>query len=414
MLRVIQEVQPIWIVGENVLGLVNWNGGLVFDEVQADLEAEGYEVQPYVLPAAGVGAPHIRSRVWFVAYSKCPRTRGDNGAIGNERRKASQDRSEGIRQAHGKISTSRIDATSEDGTSSDTSIQRLKEQRKQPIRGKEIEPKRGDSEKPTSDPEITGYKGISKEVDDSERGGKKYRQERGGVWNDARASNIVYASNTNDQGLQGGQVNGGARSVGTRQHEQLARFVRADWHNFPTVAPIRGKYDGFSDYMVRYIKGEIYATISERYTDKDLQEVWKKFQSEEIRQKIGGLYKIQQSSLLLEVLQLCSPSNSIEKGTSVFSQEVSEISMRKLQEYGTFANTPQGRELEKQFFSEFADTLPYLSHEIALVTMEVERRTISAISKHRNESIKAYGNAIVPQVAHQIFKAIQQYKDQLP
>lgn len=67
MLRVIREVQPRWIVGENVLGLVNWNGGLVFHEVQADLEAEGYEVQPFVLPAASVNAPHRRDRVWFVA-----------------------------------------------------------------------------------------------------------------------------------------------------------------------------------------------------------------------------------------------------------------------------------------------------------------------------------------------------------
>ena len=68
MLRVIREVQPLWIVGENVLGLVNWSGGLVFEEVQADLEAKGYEVQAYVLPAAAVNAPHRRDRVWFVAY----------------------------------------------------------------------------------------------------------------------------------------------------------------------------------------------------------------------------------------------------------------------------------------------------------------------------------------------------------
>jgi DNA (cytosine-5)-methyltransferase 1 len=69
MLRIIREVQPKWVVGENVLGLVNWSGGLVFDEVQADLESEGYEIQPYVLPAASVNAPHKRDRVWFVAYS---------------------------------------------------------------------------------------------------------------------------------------------------------------------------------------------------------------------------------------------------------------------------------------------------------------------------------------------------------
>jgi DNA (cytosine-5)-methyltransferase 1 len=36
------------------------------------------------------------------------------------------------------------------------------------------------------------------------------------------------------------------------------------------------------------------------------------------------------------------------------------------------------------------------------------------LSKHRNNSVEAYGNAICPQVAHQIFKAIQQYKDQQP
>lgn len=70
MLRAIREIKPRWVVGENVLGLVSWDGGLVFQEVQADLEAEGYEVQPYVLPAASVGAPHRRDRVWFVAYSK--------------------------------------------------------------------------------------------------------------------------------------------------------------------------------------------------------------------------------------------------------------------------------------------------------------------------------------------------------
>lgn len=70
MLRAIREVRPVWVVGENVRGLISWNGGLVFDEVQTDLEAEGYEVLPFILPACAVDAPHRRDRVWFVAYSK--------------------------------------------------------------------------------------------------------------------------------------------------------------------------------------------------------------------------------------------------------------------------------------------------------------------------------------------------------
>lgn len=67
MLRAIREIQPRYIVGENVRGLTNWNGGLVFDQVQADLEAEGYEVLPFLLPACAVNAPHRRDRIWFVA-----------------------------------------------------------------------------------------------------------------------------------------------------------------------------------------------------------------------------------------------------------------------------------------------------------------------------------------------------------
>lgn len=82
MLRAIREIKPTWVVGENVFGLVNWDGGLVFNEVQSDLEAEGYEVQPYVLPACAVNAPHRRDRVWFVAKNT-----NKNGWRGFEREK---------------------------------------------------------------------------------------------------------------------------------------------------------------------------------------------------------------------------------------------------------------------------------------------------------------------------------------
>lgn len=70
MYRIIGEVRPRWVVGENVVGLLNWNRGMAFEKVQVDLEASGYETRPFVLPAAGVGAPHRRDRVWIVAYSK--------------------------------------------------------------------------------------------------------------------------------------------------------------------------------------------------------------------------------------------------------------------------------------------------------------------------------------------------------
>ena len=79
MLRAIREIQPRFVVGENVFGLINWSGGLVFDEVQTDLETEGYEVFPYVLPACAVNAPHRRDRVWFIAYTNGNGFNGSNG-----------------------------------------------------------------------------------------------------------------------------------------------------------------------------------------------------------------------------------------------------------------------------------------------------------------------------------------------
>ena len=69
MLRVIREVKPQWVVGENVRGLLNWNGGMVFHEVCADLENIGYEVQAFIIPASGINAPHQRERLWIVAHS---------------------------------------------------------------------------------------------------------------------------------------------------------------------------------------------------------------------------------------------------------------------------------------------------------------------------------------------------------
>jgi DNA (cytosine-5)-methyltransferase 1 len=70
MLRAINEIKPKFVIAENVYGITNIDGGLVFEQVCLDLEACGYEVQPYIIPACSKNAPHRRDRVWFVAYSE--------------------------------------------------------------------------------------------------------------------------------------------------------------------------------------------------------------------------------------------------------------------------------------------------------------------------------------------------------
>jgi len=70
MYRIIKECRPHWILGENVRGILSIGGGVVFEQVCLDLEAIGYQVQPFIIPACAVNAPHRRDRVWIVAHSE--------------------------------------------------------------------------------------------------------------------------------------------------------------------------------------------------------------------------------------------------------------------------------------------------------------------------------------------------------
>ena len=71
MFRIIKEIRPTYVIGENVRNLISIRDGMVFEQVCTDLEGEGYEVQTYVLPASSQNAPHLRYRCWIVAYSRC-------------------------------------------------------------------------------------------------------------------------------------------------------------------------------------------------------------------------------------------------------------------------------------------------------------------------------------------------------
>lgn len=64
--RLIQEIRPRWVIGENVAGLINMG----LDQVLSDLESEGYRWEAFIIPACAVDAPHRRDRVWVVANSE--------------------------------------------------------------------------------------------------------------------------------------------------------------------------------------------------------------------------------------------------------------------------------------------------------------------------------------------------------
>jgi DNA (cytosine-5)-methyltransferase 1 len=68
--RVVRELRPSYVVGENVPGLLTSDGGRFFNRVLSDLAALGFDVEWDVLSAADVGAPHLRERLFIVATSR--------------------------------------------------------------------------------------------------------------------------------------------------------------------------------------------------------------------------------------------------------------------------------------------------------------------------------------------------------
>ena len=94
MLRVIRELRPTWVLGENVSGIIR----LALDTVLSDLEAEGYSSQTFLVPACGVDAPHKRDRIAILAHADefqlgIDRTQenvAENGGEGPDNRRGAQ------------------------------------------------------------------------------------------------------------------------------------------------------------------------------------------------------------------------------------------------------------------------------------------------------------------------------------
>lgn len=159
MLQVIREIQPRFVVGENVSGLLSWNNGMVFHEIITDLENEGYETQAFLIPACATNAPHRRDRIWFVAHARCF------------------------------------------------------------YKGCKTKSKRASS----------NFARCS--FDEN----KRIKDNSYEIWN---------FTDTDDQGLQRGKVNGSIKPIRQDGKKQLARCFSSKWQNFPTQPPICGRDDG--------------------------------------------------------------------------------------------------------------------------------------------------------------------------
>jgi len=248
MLRTIQEVQPRWVVGENVRGLTNWNGGMVFDEVQADLEAEGYEVTPFLLPACAVNAPHRRDRIWFVAHST--RTSERTNQLRGIQSEDGEISGQGSQTIHDAFRSDGIE-----GITSNTNSNGLNQCN-------------SDNEVNTSEGRVNALGDTNKsngngDVADTEcerlfGGNKTWKEnnlnrENSKLWGSATRCNQEIDNNVTNTDSISSQTRTQQEILGqsywekTNGHSNVE--CRNQWENFPTVSPICNGDDGISNRL---------------------------------------------------------------------------------------------------------------------------------------------------------------------
>jgi len=245
MLRCIREVKPRWVVGENVFGLATWNGGLVFEEVCVDLEAEGYSVQPFVLPAAAVNAPHRRDRVWFVANAVGTGARGNGFKVSYEGWGASKNRSEGLRQVHGQTCPSRLDSAGENGftpyandagTDEYMSSKRARKTSDGDQRFSQSEYRANGCDGNASNTDLHGFQQRNSDNEEYTSQGRQYAQrDTKQSYGDGDAADAESAGSEGQCEYRQRQVQFNGRN---------SRTIPANWQDFPTQSPICGGDDG--------------------------------------------------------------------------------------------------------------------------------------------------------------------------
>jgi len=310
MLRAIREIKPKYIVGENVFGLLNWNGGMVFDEVHSDLESEGYEVQAVVIPAAAVNAPHGRDRVWFVATNTQFKSAGSDRGTNNETQRNIRRGNEG--DVFGTLRSDGITTNPKECGCRGGMCERCADGERKLLSDEQRRSEMGR--------EVEGHSGI-------------------GITSDTTGIINEEQSGENRQGGDRFIGNDGANRDATNSNS-----IRTQTRKVDTVLGEQNQQGQAGRFVNDVVQRDVANTRGIGF------------------QREGG-------------------STQLEGGRFGF-------------------NNPQNN---KTTWDNFPTQSPICGGDDGLPT-ELDGITFS---KWRNESIKAYGNAIVPQVAYEIFKAIE-------
>jgi DNA (cytosine-5)-methyltransferase 1 len=352
MLRVICDWQPTWVIAENVRGLLTQGGGVVFEQVCLDLESAGYQVQPIIIPAVAVNAPHRRDRVWFIAH------RNDAGSGASQRRTIKNGKENGKEREYAQRRA--------DGQDFDVADARRQHGRKGGNEGMET----SEAERSTriAHAERCGKNAADAESERHERFGKQ------------------------------------SKGIKSSQSEHTRNSWERSWLEVATR--LCGVFNGFSTGLDKDMSDGIYlkhAKTAKQLTRQNVPCLWKGFQSQAFQWRIGRFDTIQDKAYVFTALWKLSGIAKGQDDLSFESAIVQEAYVRNVWHDTKLRCPPYRWGYKKQYFLEHKDALSQLSHEVALVAAEIKE----AHTKNRNPRLKALGNAIVPAVAEEILKAIK-------
>ena len=212
------------------------------------------------------------------------------------------------------------------------------------------------------------------------------------------------ATNTNSAGLERGiSARTGSTDEriaepsfgGERRNEARSQWNRP-WHE--VAAQFCGTFNGLSYELDSF--GGLSESIT--VTGQIMPYLWEYIQQEKVWEKIGGRNTVLGAEHLFAVLWKLFERAEKQDKLPFESAEVQEAFMRNVWIKRTSGRASQRWEYQEQHAAEHSNSLPHLSHEIALEAKKLSDRQ----AKNRVHRLKGLGNAIVPQVALEIFKAI--------
>jgi len=368
MLRLIREIKPEFVIGENVQGLVNLQNGMVLRQVQDQLESEGFEVQCFLIPASGIGAWHQRYRVWIVGHSQ------HNGLLAAEKR--CRDEKDYGGSQKGKNETVKFERTSGSRDNEDVSNTERKRLERHNEHSSTLS-----RENERSQFGSTNSSRSSENVSDTEiigtRESRNINQEEGNESSSSTQSNSSSedVSNT-DSGMRGGW-----RTIGESRENKVWRFYSEEEKQtrFDIRSETIGR-DAVSGEDVSYTEHEGLQGGQRNNKGEGRQILSPEQQNgDEVRSETGRIDGVQR-------------------------EDVSDTSSKRLQR-----RDPK-RELQEQkfgFSSNQNDETKQTWWQIESDLCGVPNGISYELDKDRANRIKTLGNAIVPQIAREFGLAIK-------